>query len=88
MTFILLYPPDHPIERYKCTISGSLFCLYLSRPTVCPDWQKLEKINISLNIGVRSTKFGMDILLDLRNKHVEEFLIFLKIQDGRRRSKI
>ena len=34
------------------------------------------------------TKFGMDILLDPRNKLVEEFFIFLKIQDGRRRSKI
>ena len=26
------------------------------------------------------TKFGMAILVDPRNKHVEEFLIFLKIQ--------
>ena len=34
------------------------------------------------------TKFGMDILLDPRNKPAEEFFIFLKIQDGRRRSKI
>ena len=28
------------------------------------------------------TKFGMDILLDPRNKPAEEFFIFLKIQDG------
>ena len=34
------------------------------------------------------TKFGMDILHDPRNKPAEEFFIFLKIQDGRRRSKI
>ena len=34
------------------------------------------------------TKFGMDIQLDPRNKPSEEFFIFLKIQDGRRRSKI
>ena len=32
-------------------------------------------------------KFGMDILLNPRNKPVEEFFIFLKIQDGRRRPK-
>ena len=30
------------------------------------------------------TKFGMDILLNLKNKPVEEFFFFLKIQDGRR----
>ena len=30
----------------------------------------------------------MDILLDPRNKPAKEFFIFLKIQDGRRRSKI
>ena len=34
------------------------------------------------------TKFGMDIPLDPRNKPVEAFFIFLKIQDGRRRSKV
>ena len=34
------------------------------------------------------TKFDMNIKVDPRNKAVEEFLIFLKIQDGRRRSKI
>ncbi len=34
------------------------------------------------------TKFGMDILVDPRNKSVEEFFIFLKIQDGRLRSKV
>ena len=34
------------------------------------------------------TKFGMDIQVDHRNKAAEEFLIFLKIQDGHRRSKI
>ena len=34
------------------------------------------------------TKFGMNILLDPRNKPAEEFFIFLKIQDGRRRSKV
>ena len=34
------------------------------------------------------TKFGMNILLDLRNKPAEEFFILLKIQDGRLRSKI
>ena len=34
------------------------------------------------------TKFGMDIQLDPRNKPAEEFFIFLKIQDGRRRSKV
>ena len=34
------------------------------------------------------TKFGMDILLDPRNKPAKEFFIFLKIQDGRRRSQI
>ena len=34
------------------------------------------------------TKFGMDILLDPWNKPAKEFFIFLKIQDGRRRSKI
>ena len=28
------------------------------------------------------TKFGMDILLDPRNKPVEEFLIYHEIQDG------
>ena len=28
------------------------------------------------------TKFRMDILLDPRNKHAKEFLIFLKIQNG------
>ena len=34
------------------------------------------------------SKFGMDILLDHRNKPAKDFFIFLKIQDGRRRSKI
>ena len=34
------------------------------------------------------TKFGMDILLDPRNKPAEEFFIFIKIQDGRRWSEI
>ena len=34
------------------------------------------------------TKFDMDILVDPRNKPVEEFFIFLKIQDGRLRSKV
>ena len=34
------------------------------------------------------TKFCMDILLDPRSKPAEEFFFFLKIQDGRRRSKI
>ena len=36
------------------------------------------------------TKFGMDILVYPKNKHVEleEFFICLKFQDGRRRSKI
>ena len=34
------------------------------------------------------TKFGMDILLDIRNKPADEFFIFIKIQDGRRRSKV
>ena len=34
------------------------------------------------------TKFGMDIQLDPRNKPAEEFFIFLKIQDGLRRSKV
>jgi hypothetical protein len=34
------------------------------------------------------TKFGMDILLDPRYKPAEEFFIFLKIQDGRLRSKV
>ena len=33
------------------------------------------------------TKFGMDILLDPRNKPAKEFFIFPKIQDGRQRSK-
>ncbi len=33
------------------------------------------------------TKFGMDILRDPWNKPAKEFFIFLKIQDGRRRSK-
>ena len=33
------------------------------------------------------TIFGMDILLDPRNKPAEEFFIFLIVQDGRRRSK-
>ena len=39
---------------------------------VCPIW----------------SKFGMDILLDHRNKPAEEFFIFIKIQDGCWRSKI
>ena len=34
------------------------------------------------------TIFGMDILLDPRNKPTEEICILLKIQDGRWRSKI
>ena len=34
------------------------------------------------------TKCGKNILLDLRNMPAEEFFIFLKIQDGRRRSKV
>ena len=33
-------------------------------------------------------KFGMDIQLDPRKKPAEEFLIFLKIQDGQRRLKV
>ena len=33
------------------------------------------------------TIFGMDILLDPRNKPAEEFFVFLKIQDGCLRSK-
>ena len=28
------------------------------------------------------TKFGMDMVFDSKNKPTEEFLIFLKIQDG------
>ena len=34
------------------------------------------------------TTFGMDILIDPRNKPAEEFVIFLKIQDGRWRTKL
>ena len=34
------------------------------------------------------TQFGIDILIDPRNKPAEEFFFFLKIQDSRRRSKI
>ncbi len=34
------------------------------------------------------TKFGMDILLDSKNKSEQEFLIYGKIQDGRQGSKI
>ena len=34
------------------------------------------------------TKFGMDMQLDPRNKPAEEFFIFLKNQDGPRRSKV
>ena len=34
------------------------------------------------------TKFGMDILVDPRNKPAEEIFIFIKIQDGRRQPKI
>ena len=34
------------------------------------------------------TQFGMDILIDPRNKPAEEFFIFLKIQDGRQRSNV
>ena len=34
------------------------------------------------------TEFGMDILLDHRKTPAEEFLIFLKIQEGHRRSKV
>ena len=34
------------------------------------------------------TKFGMDKQVDPRNKPVGEFFIFLKIQDGRLRSKV
>ena len=33
------------------------------------------------------TKFDVDILFDPRNMRVEDFFIFLKFQDGRRRSK-
>ena len=34
------------------------------------------------------TTFDMDVLVDPRNMPVEEFLIFLKIQDGHQWSKI
>jgi hypothetical protein len=34
------------------------------------------------------TKFGMDILLDSKNKSEQEFLIYGKIQDGRQGSKV
>ena len=34
------------------------------------------------------TKIGMDMVFDPKNKPTEEFLIFLKIQDGGLRSKV
>ncbi len=34
------------------------------------------------------TKFGMDILLDSKNKSEQEFIIYGKIQDGRQGSKV
>ena len=34
------------------------------------------------------TKIGLDMVFDSKNKPMEEFLIFLKVQDGRRCSKL
>ena len=34
------------------------------------------------------TKFAMDILLDPKNKPVQEFVIYIKIQDGHQGSKV
>ena len=51
-----------------------------------------QKLNLDIISAQNSHYFfprpGMDTLLDPRNKSVEEFFIFLKIQDGCRRSKI
>ena len=58
--------------------------------------QKLTKFDPTNHISARHTdsvhpiwtKFGTDILIDSTNKFVKEFLIFSKIQDGCRGSKV
>jgi hypothetical protein len=43
---------------------------------------------LTVSVCLILTKFGMDILLDPKNKSAQEFLIYRKIQDGRRGSKV
>ena len=57
------------------------------RPKVLNRPNFISARHLDLDHPIR-TIFGMDILLDPKNKPVEEFFIFLKIQDGRRRSNV
>ncbi len=43
---------------------------------------------LTVSVCLILTKFGMDILLDPKNKSAQEFLIYHKIQDGRRGPKV
>ena len=66
-------------SKSKMAAGGQKFATRYTYECFCNNLDPVHRIQ---------TKFGMDILLDPRNKLVEEFFIFLKIQDGRRRSKI
>ena len=80
---IQLDPRNKPAEEFfsksKMAAGGQKFATRYTYECFCNNLDSVHRIQ---------TKFGMDILLDPRNKLVEEFFIFLKIQDGRRRSKI
>ena len=65
--------------KSKMAAGGQKFATRYTYECFCNNLDPVHRIQ---------TKFGMDILLDHRNKLMEDFFNFLKIQDGRRRSKI
>jgi hypothetical protein len=60
-------------------------CIFIISFNICKNHILAWHLDPVLLIWI---KFGMDILVDPRNKPMEEFFIFLKIQDGRLRSKV
>ena len=69
-------------SKFKIAVEIGVFRLIHEALYFCSICNNLDSVHRI------QTKFGMDILLDPRNKPAKEFFIFLKIQDGRRRSKI
>ena len=43
---------------------------------------------LTVSVCLILTKFGMDILIEHKNKYAQEFLIYRKIQDGHQGSKV
>ena len=94
-TFFPKFRSNLKEERFHTTNTGIWMVLRKIEKTSVKYWSYLRRVSLfqwfcnNLDPVHRiQTKFGMDILLDPRNKPAEEFFIFLKIQDGRRLSKV